>query len=69
LAIALSHEDLSDKEILGIIANYENKFQLATTDVLSHGCRKLVQALINQFPELGQTIKQKSFIKAPAMAA
>ena len=69
MAIALSHEDLSDKEILGIIANYENKFQLATTDVLSHGCRKLVQALINQFPELGQTIKQKSFIKAPAMAA
>lgn len=69
MAIALSHEDLSDKEILGIIANYENKFQLATTDVLSHGCQKLVQALIHQFPELRQTIRQKRFIKAPAMAA
>jgi len=69
MAIALSHEDLSDKEILGIIANYEKKFQLATTDVLSHGCQKLVQALINQFPTLRQTIKRKRFIKAPAMAA
>jgi len=69
MAITLSHEDLSDKEILGIIANYENKFQLPTTDVLSHGCQKLVQALSNQFPTLRQTIKRKRLIKAPAMAA
>ena len=51
------------------IANYENKFQLPTTDVLSHGCQKLVQALSNQFPILRQTIKRKRLIKAPAMAA
>ncbi len=69
MAIALSHEDLSDKEILSIIANYENKFQLPTTDVLSHGCQKLVQTLSNQFPKLRQTIKRKRLIKAPAMAA
>ncbi len=69
MAIALSHEDLSGKEILGIIANYEKKYQLATTDVLSHGCQKLVQALSNQFPKLRQTIKRKRLIKAPAMAA
>ena len=69
MAITLSHEDLSDKEILGIIANHENKFQLPTTDVLSHGCQKLVQALSNQFPKLRQTLKQKRLIKAPAMAA
>ena len=69
MAIALSHEDLSENEILSIIANYEKKFQLATTDVLSHGCQKLVQALSNQFPKLRQTIKRKGLKIAPAMAA
>jgi uncharacterized NAD-dependent epimerase/dehydratase family protein len=69
MAIALSHEDLSDNEVLGIIANYERKFQLTTTDVLSHGCHKLVQALSNQFPKLRQAIGRKRLIKTPAMAA
>ena len=69
MAITLSHEDLSGKEILGIIANYEDKFQLATTDVLSHGCQKLVQALSNQFPKLRQTIKRKRYINVTALAA
>jgi uncharacterized NAD-dependent epimerase/dehydratase family protein len=69
MAIALSHEDLSENEILGIIANYEKKFQLATTDVLSHGCQKLVQALSNQFPKLRQTVERKGLKIAPAMAA
>ena len=68
-AITLSHEDLSDKEILGIIANYEKKFQLATTDVLIHGCQKLVQALSHQFPLLRLTIKWNRFTEASAMAA
>ena len=63
MAIALSHEDMSDEEILDTIANYEKKYQLATTDVLSHGCNKLVQALSNQFPELRQTIKQMKLEK------
>jgi uncharacterized NAD-dependent epimerase/dehydratase family protein len=69
MAIALNHEDLSDKEVIDIMAIYEKKFQLATTDVLSHGCQKLVQALSHHFPELRQTIKQKRCIKTPAMAA
>jgi uncharacterized NAD-dependent epimerase/dehydratase family protein len=69
MAIALNHEDLSDKEVTDIMAIYEKKFQLATTDVLSHGCQKLVQALSHHFPELRQTIKQKRCIKTPAMAA
>jgi uncharacterized NAD-dependent epimerase/dehydratase family protein len=63
MAITLSHEDLSDKQILCIIADYEKKYQLATTDVLSHGCQKLVQALSHQFPELKKTIKQKKLEK------
>ena len=69
IAIALSHEDLSEKEVTDIIAIYEKKFQLATTDVLNHGCQKLVQALSHQFPKLRQKIKQNRCVKTPAMAA
>jgi uncharacterized NAD-dependent epimerase/dehydratase family protein len=68
MAITLSHEDLTDNEILGIIANYEKKFQLATTDVLSHGCQKLVQALSVQFPKLRQAIERKRLIEIPVAA-
>jgi uncharacterized NAD-dependent epimerase/dehydratase family protein len=69
MAIALSHENLSDQEILGHVANYEQRFQLPTTDVLSHGCRKLVQALCKHFPELRQKIKRTHVEKIRALAA
>ena len=69
MAIALSHENLSNQEILGHVANYEQRFQLPTTDVLSHGCRKLVQALCNHFPELRQKISRKHVEKVRALAA
>ncbi len=65
MAIALSHEDLESGEILEVIADYEEQFQLPTTDVLSHGCQKLVQALGNNFPQLKQKIKQVSLAKIP----
>jgi len=69
MAIALSHENLSDEEVIGIIASYEKKFKLPTTDVLSHGCQKLVQTLSDQFPELRQTIKRMEIQTAAALAA
>ncbi len=69
MAIALSHEDLEDEEILDIIVDYEEQFQLPTTDVLSHGCQKLVQALGNNFPQLNQKIKQASLTKIPELIA
>lgn len=59
MAIALSHENLSEDDVLTIIARYEQQFQLPTTDVLSHGCQKLVQALADRFPELHQILSQK----------
>ncbi len=59
IAIALSHEDLQESEVVEIIAQYEQQFQLPTTDVLSFGCQKLVQALAAQFPEIGQKLEQK----------
>ncbi len=65
MAIALSHEDLESEEILEVIVDYEEQFKLPTTDVLSHGCQKLVQALGNNFPQLNQKIKQASLAKIP----
>jgi uncharacterized NAD-dependent epimerase/dehydratase family protein len=69
MAIALSHENLSDEKMLKLIGKYERRFQLPTTDVLSHGCRKLVETLCEHFPELKQQTKQKNAEKSPALAA
>ena len=69
MAIALSHENLTDQEILHIVAAYEQTLHLPTTDVLSHGCQKLVQTLINQFPKLRQKSQRSSLERIPVLAA
>ncbi|MBT3923630.1 MAG: DUF1611 domain-containing protein, partial [Nitrospina sp.] len=61
VAITLSHEDMDDHEVLKVIEDYEKRFQLPTTDVLSSGCQKLVQALSHQFPALKNKIKRENF--------
>lgn len=61
MAIALSHENLTDEETLKIIGDYEKRIHLPTTDVLSHGCQKLVQALSNNFQKLNQKLKRENF--------
>jgi uncharacterized NAD-dependent epimerase/dehydratase family protein len=68
MAIALSHENLVDGEILKIIEDYEKQFQLPTTDVLSHGCQKLVQTLCKHFPKLNQKLKRENLEKIPVLA-
>jgi uncharacterized NAD-dependent epimerase/dehydratase family protein len=68
VAIALSHENLTDKEVLSFIESYEKQLQLPTTDVLSYGCQKLVQALVNQFPKLNRKSKQENSEKIPVLA-
>lgn len=68
MAIALSHENLTDKQILKIIEDYEGRFRLPTTDVLNYGCEKLVQMLGNHFPKLKQKINPKKSEKIPALA-
>jgi uncharacterized NAD-dependent epimerase/dehydratase family protein len=68
LAITLSHENLEDEEILSIIEDYEQQFQLPTTDVLSHGCQKLVQALCKHFPKLNKKIKRENLERVPVLA-
>lgn len=67
LAITLSHEGLRNGEMPGIIANYEERFKLPTTDVLSYGCQKIVQTLIAHFPVLNTTIIQKGLETDPVM--
>ena len=61
VAITLSHEGLSDEEVSQAIENHETWFQLPTTDVLKHGCGKLVQALGDYFPELAQKMGTTMF--------
>lgn len=67
MAIALSHENLTAEDILSTIQKYEEQFQLPTTDVLSYGCDKLVQALVNRFPSLRLKIQQAWLEKIPIL--
>ncbi len=69
VAIALSHEKMSDTEMSETIAYYEKQFQLPTTDVLSYGCQKLVKSLGNHFPELDILINQASVGTLPEVNA
>ncbi len=68
MAIAISHENLTDAEVLKIIEDYEDYFRLPTTDVLNYGCQKLVQMLGARFPKLNQKIKQNRLEKLPILA-
>lgn len=52
VAVALSHEGMLDGEMAGVISEHERRLRLPTTDVLTYGCDKLVQALIERFPTL-----------------
>lgn len=60
LAITLSHENLFEIELNKIIADYEENLHLPTTDVLLHGCDRIVQALREQFPQLDKKIITKN---------
>lgn len=55
IAITINHEDMTDAEVDKTIAEYEYKYELPTTDVLKHGCDKLVAAVLDVFPELLQS--------------
>lgn len=59
IAIALSHENLTPQTLQTLIHDYEQRLGLPTTDVLSHGCQKLIQALSDRFPKLKLKLKLK----------
>ena len=52
IAITINHEDMSDEELESTICEYEYKHELPATDVLKHGCYKLIKKLFEAFPEL-----------------
>ena len=67
IAIAISHEGLNDTEVSQSIVEHEELFNLPTTDVLKCGSGKLIQALANRFPALGQKINPVSFEAIPIL--
>lgn len=52
IAITLNHEDMTDAEVNKTILDYEKDYELPTTDVLKHGCDKLIGKIYEVFPEL-----------------
>lgn len=54
IAITINHEDMTDPEVDQTVLDYEEKYKLPTTDVLKHGCGKLMRKLFEEFPELAK---------------
>lgn len=52
IAITLNHENMLDDELKETIIDYEKRFRLPTTDALKFGCNKLVERILQVFPEL-----------------
>ena len=52
IAITINHEEMTDTEVDDTVMEYESRFGLPTTDVLKHGCDKIVQRLLMKFPTL-----------------
>ncbi|MEM8719807.1 MAG: DUF1611 domain-containing protein [Cyanobacteria bacterium P01_G01_bin.39] len=63
IAIALSHENLTETEIQKTIKSYEDRLLLPTTDVLTYGCSKLIRALVKLFSTLERHNKRNSQIR------
>jgi len=55
IAITLNHEDMTDEEVTQTVVAYELKYGLPATDVLISGCDKLVESLLEMFPELSKS--------------
>ncbi len=65
IAIAISHEGLTDEEVSQSIADHEEYFQLPAIDVLKYGCEKLIQTLADRFPALSEKINKASLEAIP----
>lgn len=52
IALTLNHEEMTDMEIETTVLEYELRYGLPTTDVLKHGCDKLIEKIYEVFPEL-----------------
>ncbi len=63
IAIALSHENMTETEIQRTIKSYQERLLLPTTDVLTYGCDKLIRALGKLFPTLDRQNQRNSQIR------
>jgi uncharacterized NAD-dependent epimerase/dehydratase family protein len=57
IGIAINHEDMTNDEVNNVIEDYERKFCVAATDILTKGSSKLVGKIISTFPELKEKIR------------
>jgi uncharacterized NAD-dependent epimerase/dehydratase family protein len=58
IAITINHENMSDKEIDTAVTEYEEQFKIPATDVLKHGCDKLIASIVEKFPQLSRKAKK-----------
>jgi uncharacterized NAD-dependent epimerase/dehydratase family protein len=58
IAITINHENMSDKEVDAAVVQYEQQFKLPATDVLKHGCDKLITSLVKKYPQLSEKAKK-----------
>lgn len=59
IALTINHEDMTDAELTSTISEYESKYKRPTTDVLKHGCDKLVQSIFATFPKLQDQLRSQ----------
>ncbi|WP_174727069.1 DUF1611 domain-containing protein [Mesobacillus harenae] len=52
IAVTINHENMTDAEVDKVIDVYEEQLEIPATDVLLHGCDKLVMSILDTFPEL-----------------
>ena len=57
IGIGINHENMTDKDVNDVVGQYEAKFSVVATDVLTKGCDKLVGKIISTFPELEGKIR------------
>lgn len=59
IAITINHEGMTNEEVDSAIIDFEERYKLPTTDVLIHGCDKLIDTLLEEFSALKKQIYLK----------
>jgi uncharacterized NAD-dependent epimerase/dehydratase family protein len=56
IAVTINHENMTELEVDNVVVEYEEKLKIPTTDVLLHGCDKLITSILDAFPQLEKRI-------------
>ncbi|MGJ8673695.1 DUF1611 domain-containing protein [Rubritalea sp.] len=54
IGITINHENMTDDEVFDTITNYEEKFGIPCTDVLTRSPERLVEMILSAFPQIGE---------------